>query len=530
MDAFFKKSICGFLVAVQLISMSSTAFGINPDEVDELIAETGQAIFNELTYPIYADENIGLLFNLNHNNYDLPNNYAELYGSSLADYIIENYDENARPDIQFNISVAFELASCGINPYDIDGINLFEFARDVDAVIAEGKESVLSTLITLNTVDTIFPDDYILDSTRHKYLDFLLNSYDSEALNIRHNISEIAQLLLVFSYYPDYKDVKSETDYWLSYLSKLQTSNGTFSTDGNSYISDLAMVLVALQNLDIDPNDPKFTKGDATILDGLMEFSNEDDYFSFLLYSEPELYGSLSAFIALNSYKENIASDKKYYDFSDVEPLYSESFNNDDTHKDINVPPVTINPPNFLDMDAHKSTVAITELYMRGIVNGISSVSFAPDDTMTRAQFTAIVVRALGLTPETGNIFTDVSPEMWYAPYVDTAFSYEIISGRSEEIFSPDELITRQEAVALVSRTATLCGFDIELSEKEIEKILEDFSDTSKVEDWALPYYAFCIENNIIEQEDEYLAPRRYVLRSELTQMIYNVLFYSNLL
>ena len=48
----------------------------------------------------------------------------------------------------------------------------------------------------------------------------------------------------------------------------------------------------------------------------------------------------------------------------------------------------------------HANQTAIEAMASRGIITGSDGV-FLPDNTMTRAEFAAIVVRALGLTSET---------------------------------------------------------------------------------------------------------------------------------
>ena len=67
-------------------------------------------------------------------------------------------------------------------------------------------------------------------------------------------------------------------------------------------------------------------------------------------------------------------------------------------------------------VNAHKNQPAIEALAARGIIDGKSDGSFDPEGSMTRAEFAAIVVRALGLTPEGKNSFSDVAAEAWYAP------------------------------------------------------------------------------------------------------------------
>lgn len=74
----------------------------------------------------------------------------------------------------------------------------------------------------------------------------------------------------------------------------------------------------------------------------------------------------------------------------------------------VNVPGVTAPGTTFSDIKNHANKAAIEELASRGIINGMSKDTFAPNKTMTRAEFAAIVTRALGLAAKDTKAFTDV--------------------------------------------------------------------------------------------------------------------------
>lgn len=66
--------------------------------------------------------------------------------------------------------------------------------------------------------------------------------------------------------------------------------------------------------------------------------------------------------------------------------------------------------------NAHENQPAIEALAARGIIDGMGDGLFHPEASMTRAQFAAIVVRALGLTPAASEAFTDVPPPAMVCP------------------------------------------------------------------------------------------------------------------
>ena len=149
---------------------------------------------------------------------------------------------------------------------------------------------------------------------------------------------------------------------------------------------------------------------------------------------------------------------------------------------------------------------------------------------MTRAQFAAIVVRGLGLPQQAVTVFGDVKATDWHAPYVGTAYTYGIVNGRSADTFDPAGTITRQEAALMVARAAKLCGMDTELANYEIVNMLAQFGDYVTVDDWAKESMAFCYGEDILDQSDMEIEPKRAILRCEIAQMLYNMLGSAKLL
>ena len=55
----------------------------------------------------------------------------------------------------------------------------------------------------------------------------------------------------------------------------------------------------------------------------------------------------------------------------------------------------------------------------RLVISGVGENKFDPNRDITRAEFAAIMVRALGLAPDnTKNKFNDVEASKWYSGYV----------------------------------------------------------------------------------------------------------------
>jgi hypothetical protein len=192
--------------------------------------------------------------------------------------------------------------------------------------------------------------------------------------------------------------------------------------------------------------------------------------------------------------------------------------------------PVTTPGVTFSDITNHANKTAIEALASRAIVNGYEGGTFAPNATMTRAEFATIVVKGLGLNPKSVTAFSDVAANAWFAPYIGTAYSMGIVKGVSDTQFDPNATITRQEAALMVARAAKLCGMETSMDSQQILNVLAQFGDYVAVADWAKEGVAFCYSSNILDLDDLNVEPNRAIRRSEIAQMIYNMLGSAELL
>lgn len=97
---------------------------------------------------------------------------------------------------------------------------------------------------------------------------------------------------------------------------------------------------------------------------------------------------------------------------------------------------------------SHWAHDTISELADKGIINGIEEGVYAPEGTLTRAQFIKLLVCASddydNSTTYTA-VYNDTAADAWYTPYV-TCGVYSNIIERDTDYFYPDTAITRGEA------------------------------------------------------------------------------------
>lgn len=191
---------------------------------------------------------------------------------------------------------------------------------------------------------------------------------------------------------------------------------------------------------------------------------------------------------------------------------------------DVAEKPVIDKDKTFEDIKGHKNQAAIEVLASRAIIDGMDDVSYCPDNTMTRAQFATIVIRALGVPERDGYNFADVNENDWFYNYVNTAYHYGIINGVSDTEFNPEGEITREEMVTMTARAAKLCGMMTDYNEESTRNTLAEFPDYITVSDWAMSAMAFCYYEKLLDGSVMNIEPKTKITRAEMAQLLYNML------
>ena len=91
----------------------------------------------------------------------------------------------------------------------------------------------------------------------------------------------------------------------------------------------------------------------------------------------------------------------------------------------------------------------------RGITTGTSPTTFSPDQPCTRAQIVTFLWRLHGSPRHIGyEVFDDVSPDDYFYDAVKWAVQHNITNGTGKSTFSPNETVTRAQAVTFIWRMA----------------------------------------------------------------------------
>lgn len=199
-------------------------------------------------------------------------------------------------------------------------------------------------------------------------------------------------------------------------------------------------------------------------------------------------------------------------------------------HADVRGAGVISTNTTFADIQNHANRTAIETLAARGIVDGRSENTFAPDAAKTRAEFAEAIARGLGLPARPGTVFTDVPSNNQYSGAVGIAFYYELMSGTTPTTFNPSGTITRQEAAVIIMRAARLAGMDTNLNDTETLNILAMFGDYRTADNWAWNSLAFCYREGILDDAEFNIRPLAEITRGEVSEMLYQMLKRANLI
>lgn len=165
----------------------------------------------------------------------------------------------------------------------------------------------------------------------------------------------------------------------------------------------------------------------------------------------------------------------------------------------------------------------VAEIYDAGLMVGKSTVSFAPNDKMTRKEFVAVLGRLVETDfDEYEFTFNDVNAnnpsQAWFAKYAYWAAENKIMVGDGRN-FNPDSRITREEIAAILIRLSNYLNVQM----LEIQSPIT-FADARSISSWAKDDMAKAQRCGIIFGEPSgnryYAKPKDNATRAQVAAMI----------
>lgn len=190
------------------------------------------------------------------------------------------------------------------------------------------------------------------------------------------------------------------------------------------------------------------------------------------------------------------------------------------TTADPNKPTPVPEPVNFGDLDdVEWAKEAINGLAEKGIINGRSSTVFAPNDSITRAEFAKIIVGAFKIPASGAQVsFNDVEADAWYASYINAAYAKGIITGYENGSFDPNAQVTRQDMAVMVQRAANASGVVL----ADVNPAV-NFDDDYAIADYAKAAVKALSQAGIINGVTQNsFAPLETATRAQAAKILYN--------
>lgn len=168
-------------------------------------------------------------------------------------------------------------------------------------------------------------------------------------------------------------------------------------------------------------------------------------------------------------------------------------------------------------VSGHWAEAEICDLIDKGIVKG-DNTGLRLKDNISRGEFVALLVRALGIEPTEVTVdFKDVSENDWFWEYVKAASSNGIVNG-ADGMFRPNDTITREEMSKILVSA-------MEYKNITAEKGEADFDDADNISYWAKEYVEKAVALGLVNgMGDGTFNPKGNALREQAFAVIYRVL------
>ncbi len=279
------------------------------------------------------------------------------------------------------------------------------------------------------------------------------------------------------------------------------------------------------------------------------EFSNESGVFQFDAADIAHLSGSDDALICSLLFKAKKAGsfsvrlghassedadfflgrasgsgDKYDYDFT-VESFETEISENSGSDSVVIISEKKKATP-YDDMDDHEwAEIAVGALSRLGVLDGIAEESFEPDKSVTRGEFTAMLVRSAKIEGS-GDLFPDVPEDYPFAEELAAAKAAGIALGGEDGNFNPDATVTRQDISAFVYRALK---YKNKIKTYD-SSVLAAFPDSDEISGYAVPSMTAIVGARLMKGDDKgMLNPSKEMTRAEAAVLLESVIIHIKL-
>lgn len=158
----------------------------------------------------------------------------------------------------------------------------------------------------------------------------------------------------------------------------------------------------------------------------------------------------------------------------------------------------------FFDTYKHWAEGDIQSIYSKQLIKGVSASRFAPDDTLTGAEFATLTARVLEMK-------LDESSDVWYDSAVSGLNKMKIATG---ELNAPENAITREDVCAIAVR-----AYENKKGVAESEKT--NYNDQDKISSDKIEFVEKAAQLKIMNGDDNNnFNPTEFITRAEAARII----------
>lgn len=161
---------------------------------------------------------------------------------------------------------------------------------------------------------------------------------------------------------------------------------------------------------------------------------------------------------------------------------------------------------------------AVQYVVENNIMIGTDDDAFSPGTSLNRAMMVQMLYNLEG-SPETGTAnFTDVAAGAWYGDAVSWASENNVVSGTGNNMFSPNQEITREEMAVMMRNYCTSKEIELPATREPV-----DFADEPNMSSWAKDAIDVMYQAAVLSGvESGLFAPKYTATRAEVAQMFMN--------
>ena len=183
------------------------------------------------------------------------------------------------------------------------------------------------------------------------------------------------------------------------------------------------------------------------------------------------------------------------------------------------------NPVAFVDVPAQAwYKDAVDFIAARGITSGTGAGSFSPDDKLTRGAFVVLLMNAYGITPDAAPLGTENFADAgntYYTQYLLTAKRLGIVNGIGNNLYAPDQPVTRQEMFVILYNALKAIE---EVPDEVNSTALSGFDDAAQIAPWANEALTALVHSGTVTGYQNCLSPNLATTRAEVAQVLFNLL------